>query len=64
MSKIYFSDGVVVNTDGPYRVTQLPDGWYLIGEGLMMPVENGEEGRAILDELTNKENQNDERQDG
>jgi len=46
-----FSDGMKFNTSGPLRLTRRSDGWYVIGEGMLMPVESPEEGREIIKEM-------------
>ena len=52
-----FSDGMTFNTSGPLRLTRRSDGWYVIGEGMLMPVEGPAEGRIIIDSmLAKKEN--------
>lgn len=35
-----FSDGITINTSGPMRPMQLHDGWYVVGEGMLMAVDN------------------------
>ena len=32
-----FEDGISIDTSGPLRILSLHDGWYLVGEGLLMP---------------------------
>jgi hypothetical protein len=46
MSILKFSDGITVDTSGPIRTLQLPDGWYVIGQGYLIPVESE---KAALD---------------
>jgi hypothetical protein len=46
-----FSDGMKFNTSGPLRLTRRSDGWYVIGEGMLMPVDSPEEGREIIKEM-------------
>jgi hypothetical protein len=33
-----FFDGMVIHTHEPMRVVEFSDGWYVAGEGRMMPV--------------------------
>ena len=47
-----FSDGMEFNTAGQYRLTHRSDGWYVVGEGLLMPVNGPEEGRKVMAEMT------------
>ena len=46
-----FSDGMKFDTSGPLRLTRRSDGWYVIGEGMLMPVDSQEEGREIIKEM-------------
>ena len=48
-----FSDGMKFDTSGPLRLTRRSDGWYVIGEGMLMPVDSPEEGREIIKEMQN-----------
>jgi len=62
LSTLNFSDGVSVNTDGEYRLLQLPDGLYLTGHGMLVPVDSADEGHQLICELNelrkNKEDVN------
>ena len=45
MSTIKFNDGVEFDTSSPtYRVVRKPDGYYVVGRGMLMPVEDRDEG--------------------
>ena len=33
-----FSDGINVDTSGELRAMELEDGWYVVGEGMLIPV--------------------------
>lgn len=46
-----FSDGVTVDTSGPLRPLKLNDGWYVVGEGSLIPVQSYEEVREFLNKL-------------
>lgn len=50
---IQFTDGVKINTSGPYRTLHLKDGWYIVGQGQLIPMADAEECRNFLD-LRNK----------
>jgi len=39
-----FSDGTSFDTSGDYRVIGRRDGYYLVGRGLMTPIDSPEEG--------------------
>ncbi len=51
-SKLKFSDGVEFDLAGQYRLTHRSDGWYVVGAGLLMPVNDPEEGRKVMAEMT------------
>ena len=51
MSKLNFSDGVSFDTSGPLRITRKSDGYYVVGEGMLIPVETSEEGKQIIQEM-------------
>lgn len=46
-----FSDGVSIDTQGPYRAIQLADGWYVIGHGMMSPENDRTSAQAYAKEL-------------
>ena len=46
-----FSDGMTFNTGGPLRLAKRSDGWYVLGEGMLLPVEGPTEGRIIIDSM-------------
>ena len=48
MSILRFSDGVNIDTSGPYRVIRLRDGYYVVGQGMCCPVANREEGMELI----------------
>ena len=43
-----FSDGVEIDTSGPLRVLTLSDGHYVVGKGMLIPVNNLEEAQKII----------------
>ena len=47
MAILKFSDGEEFNTQGPIRKDLRKDGWYVIGRGLLIPVES----EAAADEM-------------
>jgi hypothetical protein len=46
--KLEFSDGMIIHTHGPMRVVEFSDGWYVVGEGKMIPVKSEDEGLKLL----------------
>ena len=51
MSPLRFSDRVEIDTSGPLRIVQLNDGFYVVGEGMSIPVANVHEGENVLAKL-------------
>lgn len=45
---ITFSDGMKFDTGGPLRITRRSDGLYVVGEGMLIPINDREEGLAII----------------
>ena len=52
MSMLKFSDGMEFDLSGPLRVELRSDGWYVLGQNMMMAVDTFEEGQEYI--LRNK----------
>ena len=50
-----FSDGVNFDLRGPLRVVSRRDGWYVVGQGTLIPVDDREDGTSVISDL-NKTN--------
>lgn len=46
-----FSDGVTIDTSGELRLMNLSDGSYVVGQGMLIPVNTREEGQQIIEEM-------------
>lgn len=44
MGALKFSDGIEIDTSGELKLLELYDGWYVVGEGKLIPVNDEEEG--------------------
>ena len=55
MGMLRFSDGINIETSGPLRVLRLPDGYYVVGNGMLIPVADRAEAREVIEEMTNSE---------
>ena len=55
MGMLRFSDGINIETSGPLRVLRLPDGYYVVGNGMLIPVADRAEAREVIKEMTNSE---------
>jgi hypothetical protein len=49
--KINFTDGVSIEIAGPLRIIHLEDGYYVVGEGNLIPVEDRDDGVKILADM-------------
>ncbi len=49
MSILRFSDGEEFDTSGPIRKEERRDGWYVIGDGRLIPVRDEEEADRLLE---------------
>jgi exosome complex RNA-binding protein Rrp4 len=52
MSKLKFSDGMEFDLSGPLRVELRSDGYYVVGNGMLMAVDTFEKGQEYI--LRNK----------
>ena len=50
MSILRFSDGVNIDTSGELRVLRLKDGYYVVGNGMLIPVNSREEAIEFIKE--------------
>ena len=48
MSQLKFSDGETFNLSGELRVELRSDGYYVLGQGMMMAVNTFEEGQKVI----------------
>lgn len=55
--KLSFSDGVNFETWGPLRLTRRSDGYYVVGEGTLTPVDDPEEGYELINSLKSNKDQ-------
>jgi hypothetical protein len=46
--KIHFIDGISIETAGPLRILHLRDGFYVIGQGNLIPVDNHADGQDTI----------------
>lgn len=49
-----FSDGEDFDTDGELRIEARKDGLYVVGGGLMIPVDSRAEGEEVIKELAER----------
>lgn len=50
-SVLRFSDGITVDTSGPYRSLELADGWYVVGGGKLIPIKNESEAQNMISKM-------------
>jgi hypothetical protein len=51
---LQFSDGMHFDTSGPYRLTSRRDGWYVVGNGMLIPVNDKTEGTKVINMLNSE----------
>ena len=51
MSLLRFNDGMTLNTGGQLRVVRKRDGYYVLGEGMSLPVDSRQEGLELIREM-------------
>ena len=51
-----FNDGIEFNMTGPLRLTRRYDGCYVVGQGMLIPVDSYEEGHELIHQLNRREN--------
>ena len=51
MTRLRFNDGVEFDTGGELRVEERHDGAYVVGRGLLCPVDSREAGEAFIRKL-------------
>ena len=53
-----FSDGMKFDTSSKIHVERRHDGYYVVGKGMLIPVETYEEGMEIINEMKGGEENN------
>ena len=48
-----FNDGVNIDTSGELRILRLKDGYYVVGQGMCIPVADREEAKEVIEEMKN-----------
>ena len=54
MSTLRFNDGVSITTSGRLRVIKERDGYYVVGDGMCIPVDSWSEGMYIIEKAQSK----------
>ena len=54
MSKLEFSDGMKFDMDGPLRIIRKSDGYYVVGQGMLIPVRDREEAREVIADMVGR----------
>ena len=60
MSSLRFTDGMSFDMSGQLRLTLRSDGMYVVGQGLLVPVRDEEEGRQLIENITKTEGKRNE----
>ena len=48
---IRFNDGMTFDTSGELRVTRRSDGWYVVGHGILCPVDDRKDGEKLIADM-------------
>ena len=48
---IRFNDGEEFNTSAPLHLTRRSDGWYVVGQNMLIPVVDVAEGHKVIREM-------------
>ena len=54
MSMLRFSDGESFDLSGPLRAEERYDGWYVIGQNMMIPVNSLKEANNRIEKIKSK----------
>ena len=55
MANLRFTDGMTFDTGGPLRLQMRSDGMYVIGNGMLVPVRDAQEGRQLIENIEKTE---------
>lgn len=50
--KLKFTDGIEFETSGDLRIVEERDGFYVVGQGWLIPVSGQEEGEEVISKLS------------
>lgn len=56
MSTIKFTDGISFDTNGKLRLVRKFDGLYVVGKGILCPIDDEEEGRKLIAQFSQEHN--------
>ncbi len=62
MANLRFTDGMTFDTSGPLRLQMRSDGMYVIGNGMLVPVRDAQEGRQLIENIEKTEGDSHEAQ--
>ncbi len=57
MTKLKFTDGMEFNTSGALRIDQRSDGFYIVGQGVLIPAKDREDAKKIIKHLNSRAKQ-------
>ena len=61
MSNLNFSDGMSFDTSGDFRIILQKDGYYVVGNGWLIPVEDRKEGNEVIADMVKSKTKHSER---
>jgi hypothetical protein len=51
VTKLKFSDGMIIHSHGPLRTVEFSDGWYVVGKGMVIPVASELSGKEVINKF-------------
>lgn len=51
MATLKYVGDLIIDSTGPLRKIRLPDGLYVVGEQMLIPVDSDEEADEVIEEL-------------
>jgi hypothetical protein len=51
VTKLKFSDGMIIHSHGPLRTVEFSDGWYVVGKGMVIPVTSELSGKEVINKF-------------
>ena len=50
---LHFNDGISIDTSGKLRILKLYDGYYVVGEGMLLPMDSYKECQEYIERSNN-----------
>lgn len=50
-----FNDGMSFDTSGPLRIVWKSDGFYVVGQNMLIPIRDADEGRRLIEQFSKED---------